>query len=206
LIRMPVPANSPASVRVKALKCRLAHLIGGWPGTHASELAGAARHHARTRSRAGVSGTPLRSLCGRLYYVRSDRAGLRVMESITRFITQKLKLKVNEPKSAVARPQERKFLGFSFTTGPDIKRTDPRRLAPAQPWLPATVATGLSRAPRRPCRQGRDSPRAPRRRSGSRQLGADMTKEVAPKGGALPNQERRAFWRQPIPPLSILLE
>src|SRR5467141_1265976 len=55
-------------------------------------------------------------------YVRSHRAGQRVMESITRFITQKLKLKVNETKSAMARPQERKFLGFSFTTGPDVKR------------------------------------------------------------------------------------
>src|SRR5499433_2443244 len=56
-------------------------------------------------------------------YVRSERAGQRVMEGITQFITQKLKLKVNEAKSAVARPQERKFLGFSFTAGPDIKRT-----------------------------------------------------------------------------------
>jgi RNA-directed DNA polymerase len=56
-------------------------------------------------------------------YVRSERAGQRVMESVTRFITQKLKLKVNEAKSAVARPQERKFLGFSFTAGPEIKRT-----------------------------------------------------------------------------------
>jgi RNA-directed DNA polymerase len=56
-------------------------------------------------------------------YVRSECAGQRVMESITRFITQKLKLKVNQAKSAVARPQERKFLGFSFTAGPDIKRT-----------------------------------------------------------------------------------
>src|SRR6476646_1839139 len=56
-------------------------------------------------------------------YVRSERAGQRVMESITQFITQELKLKVNEAKSAVARPQERKFLGFSFTAGPDIKRT-----------------------------------------------------------------------------------
>ena len=44
------------------------------------------------------------------------------MESITRFITHKLKLKVNETKSAVARPQERKFLGFSFTAGPEVKR------------------------------------------------------------------------------------
>ena len=55
-------------------------------------------------------------------YVRSERAGQRVMKSITNFITQKLKLKVNEAKSAVARPQERKFLGFSFTAGPEVKR------------------------------------------------------------------------------------
>jgi len=60
-------------------------------------------------------------------YVRSERAGHRVMESVTRFITQRLKLKVNETKSAVARPQQRKFLGFSFTTGPDVKRV----IAPA---------------------------------------------------------------------------
>jgi len=55
-------------------------------------------------------------------YVRSERAGQRVMESISRFITQKLKLKVNEAKSAVARPEQRKFLGFSFTAGPEVKR------------------------------------------------------------------------------------
>ena len=55
-------------------------------------------------------------------YVRSERAGQRVMESITRFITHRLKLKVNEAKSAVARPQERTFLGFSFTVGPEVKR------------------------------------------------------------------------------------
>src|SRR6266700_2451307 len=55
-------------------------------------------------------------------YVRSQRAGRRVMESITRFITQKLQLHVNETKSAVARPQERKFLGFSFSAGPEVKR------------------------------------------------------------------------------------
>jgi len=55
-------------------------------------------------------------------YVRSERAGQRVMESVTRFITQTLKLKVNETKSAVARPQERKFLGFSFSAGPEVKR------------------------------------------------------------------------------------
>src|SRR5262250_704173 len=55
-------------------------------------------------------------------YVRSERAGQRVMKSLTRFITKKLKLKVNEAKSAVARPQERNFLGFSFRVGPEVKR------------------------------------------------------------------------------------
>jgi RNA-directed DNA polymerase len=59
-------------------------------------------------------------------YVRSRRAGERVMESITRFITAKLKLKVNQQKSAVARPWERKFLGFSFTSAGIPKR----RIAP----------------------------------------------------------------------------
>ena len=48
-------------------------------------------------------------------YVRSRRAGERVKQSVTGFITRRLKLKVNEQKSAVARPVERKFLGFSFT-------------------------------------------------------------------------------------------
>ena len=55
--------------------------------------------------------------------VRSHkRAVNQKWKSITRFITQKLKLKVNETKSAVALLQERKFLGFSFSTGPEIKR------------------------------------------------------------------------------------
>ena len=55
-------------------------------------------------------------------YVRSERAGQRVMKSLTQFITKKLELKLNEAKSAVARPQERKFLGFSFRVGPEVKR------------------------------------------------------------------------------------
>ena len=46
-------------------------------------------------------------------YVRSHRAGERVMASVSRFLTDRLKLKVNEAKSAVAQPEERKFLGFS---------------------------------------------------------------------------------------------
>jgi hypothetical protein len=62
-------------------------------------------------------------------YVRSERAGQRVMESVKRFITEKLKLKVNEAKSAVPRPQEREFLGFTFTAGPEVKRA----IAPKAP-------------------------------------------------------------------------
>jgi len=59
-------------------------------------------------------------------YVASERAGKRVMQSVTSFIRRRLKLKVNETKSAVARPQERKFLGFSFTYGSEPRR----RIAP----------------------------------------------------------------------------
>ena len=48
-------------------------------------------------------------------YVKSERAGQRVRQSITAFLEQRLKLKVNAAKSAVARPWERKFLGYSMT-------------------------------------------------------------------------------------------
>jgi group II intron reverse transcriptase/maturase len=47
-------------------------------------------------------------------YVRSRRAGERVMASITRFIEKRLRLEVNAAKSAVAKPKERHFLGFSL--------------------------------------------------------------------------------------------
>jgi RNA-directed DNA polymerase len=59
-------------------------------------------------------------------YVGSERAGQRVMESVTHFITHRRKLKVNQAKSAVAQPRQRKFLGFSFTSG----REPRRRIAP----------------------------------------------------------------------------
>jgi RNA-directed DNA polymerase len=48
-------------------------------------------------------------------YVRSKAAGERVMKSITRFLEKRLRLRVNEEKSAVGRPWERKFLGYSMT-------------------------------------------------------------------------------------------
>jgi RNA-directed DNA polymerase len=59
-------------------------------------------------------------------YVRSQRAGERVMKSVSEFITKKLKLKVNDQKSAVSKPSKRKFLGFSFTWHREPKR----RIAP----------------------------------------------------------------------------
>jgi RNA-directed DNA polymerase len=59
-------------------------------------------------------------------YVRSQRAVQRVMTNVTRFLTRRLKLKVNEAKSAVARAVERKFLGFSFSNNKEPKR----RIAP----------------------------------------------------------------------------
>jgi RNA-directed DNA polymerase len=52
-------------------------------------------------------------------YVRSERAGQRVMASITEFIERRLRLKVNTEKSAVARPEERHFLGFSLRRKPE---------------------------------------------------------------------------------------
>jgi RNA-directed DNA polymerase len=55
-------------------------------------------------------------------YVRSQRAGERVLASIERLLEKRLKLKINKAKSAVAKPSVRKFLGFSFTGG-----TEPRR-------------------------------------------------------------------------------
>ena len=55
-------------------------------------------------------------------YVRTERAGERVMESVTRFLTRRLRLKVNTSKSAVARPRDRKFLGFRFTGDKGAKR------------------------------------------------------------------------------------
>jgi RNA-directed DNA polymerase len=59
-------------------------------------------------------------------YVRSHRAGERVMATVTQFLKSRLKLKVNTAKSAVARPSQRSFLSFSFMIGPPAKR----RIAP----------------------------------------------------------------------------
>ena len=55
-------------------------------------------------------------------YVRSEKAGYRVMTSLTRFIEGRLKLQVNGQKSAVARPWQRSFLGFTVTNDPQPQR------------------------------------------------------------------------------------
>ena len=59
-------------------------------------------------------------------YVRSQRAGERLLASLTRFLAKRLKLKVNEAKSAVAPPWKRKFLGYSLTW----HKAPRRRIAP----------------------------------------------------------------------------
>ena len=60
-------------------------------------------------------------------YVQSKAAGERVMASLERFLAERLRLKVNRDKSAVARPWERKFLGYSVT----VHRESKLKIAPA---------------------------------------------------------------------------
>lgn len=55
-------------------------------------------------------------------YVRSEKAGRRVMESLTRFIERRLKLQINAEKSAVGRPWYRTFLGFTVRNEPEFRR------------------------------------------------------------------------------------
>ena len=62
-------------------------------------------------------------------YVCSRRAGERVMASIADFLVRRLKLRLNPAKSAVAVPWQRKFLGFSFTSGRPRRRIAPQALA-----------------------------------------------------------------------------
>ena len=65
-------------------------------------------------------------------YVRSEKAGLRVMATLERFLTKRLRLRINTDKSAVARPWDRTFLGYSFTveheTKPKVSRRSVQRL------------------------------------------------------------------------------
>ena len=62
-------------------------------------------------------------------YVRSQRAGERVMTGIEQFLAKRLKLKVNKAKSAVARPSVRKFLGFSLVSVAKLVDFERRRVS-----------------------------------------------------------------------------
>jgi RNA-directed DNA polymerase len=102
----------------------------GWEGDGELSRVKLVRHCERGKP-AGTDRLHLRALSHSFtldcnVYVQSWRAGERVMKSISGFITNQLKLKVNVEKSAVARPWARKFLGFSFTSGTKPKR----RIAP----------------------------------------------------------------------------
>jgi group II intron reverse transcriptase/maturase len=83
-------------------------------------------------------------------YVRSERAGKRVMASVERFINRRLRLKVNQTKSAVARPETRHFLGFRLkaTDGlPEIllsERSETRLRERIQELTPRSAGRSLS--------------------------------------------------------------
>jgi len=74
-------------------------------------------------------------------YVRSRRAGERVMAGVVRWLEKRLKLRVNRAKSAVGRPWERTFLGFSFTN----HRQPKRRIAPGSVVRFAQMVRSLTR-------------------------------------------------------------
>ncbi len=86
-------------------------------------------------------------------YVRSERAGKRAMESISRFIVKRLRLKVNEKKSAVAKTGERHFVGFRLRRDPESgkvevklsKRSKKRIEAKAKELTPRNFGKSLKR-------------------------------------------------------------
>src|SRR5487761_536108 len=84
-------------------------------------------------------------------YVRSERAGQRVMASLTEFIEGRLRLKVNEAKSAVARPEDRHFLGFRLRLDPQSGTVEvllsERTKAQRDGACPAAHATQLGKQP-----------------------------------------------------------
>ena len=97
---------------------------GGGDAARRSALAAAGEPAAgRPRQGAGETRAPVRPLRRRREPLRPESAaGERVMASVTRFLERTLRLKVNEAKSAVDRPWNRKFLGFTFTTRQSNRR------------------------------------------------------------------------------------
>jgi RNA-directed DNA polymerase len=117
-------------------------------------------------------------------YVASKRAGERVMASITRFLFEWLKLTVNVAKSAVDRPWQRAFLGFSMTA-----HREPRlRVAPKSV---AATSHGPSRTSRRLFAVGSDASDWPRPRASSRNSMAGCGANCAVSCGGNGNGHRR---------------
>ncbi len=80
-------------------------------------------------------------------YVRSKAAGEQVMESITRFLTRKLRLKVNKEKSAVDRPWNRKFLGYTMTPNQSPKlKVSPKSIKRAKARVKEITRKGRGRS------------------------------------------------------------
>jgi RNA-directed DNA polymerase len=80
-------------------------------------------------------------------YVRSKAAGERVMESLERFLSKRLRLRINRDKSAVARPWERKFLGYTVTRTHKVRlRVAPQSIIRLRRKLKPILRRGRGRA------------------------------------------------------------
>ena len=106
----------------------------------------------------------------------SERAGLRVMASLTGFIQRRLRLKVNQSKSAVARPEDRHFLGFRLRLDPQTgtvevllsertRRNAMERIRQLTPGTGAARSRAASPGSTRGCAAGTDSSGSPHRRA-----------------------------------------
>ncbi len=87
-------------------------------------------------------------------YVRSKKAGERVLASLGKFLAEKLRLKVNRAKSAVARPWERKFLGYSVTVHRQPKlKVSPQSVKRLKAKLRPILRAGRGRSLARVCKE-----------------------------------------------------
>ena len=125
-------------------------------------------------------------------YVRSRRAGDRVMASVTRFLTEELKLKVNETKSAVAQPEERKFLGFTISNDGAERRIAPKALSKFKVGYP-----GYDRPGRAGEAWNRSSKTSPRTHRLARILRLLPDPACAHEPGSMDTPEAASYlWRQ----------
>jgi RNA-directed DNA polymerase len=87
-------------------------------------------------------------------YVRSQKAGERVLVSLKKFLSERLRLTVNHAKSAVARPWERKFLGYSVTANRQPKlKVSPQSVKRLKAKLRPILRAGRGRSLARVCKE-----------------------------------------------------